>query len=114
MTTIVGDARTVDIGGPFDLVLMTNFLDYFNARARATLAGKAYAALGAGGVLALSAPFLDEPRTSPPDAAAYGLLLLAVGAGGRPDRCEWMHCSAGRFRPSCDAPVSRWYARRAR
>lgn len=104
VTTLIGDARTVDFGGPFDLVLMTNFLDYFNVPTRAALVRKAYAALGAGGALALSAPFLRANRTSPPDAAAYGLLLLAVGAGGQPSTVrEW----AGLLRRARFSPVVR-------
>src|SRR5262249_42287498 len=32
-----GDARTIDFAGPYDLVLMVNFLDYFDEAARLAL-----------------------------------------------------------------------------
>ena len=83
VTTLPGDAATVDWGGPFDLVLMVNVLDYFDASARRRLARKARAALRPGGVLVISAPLLNGNRQSPPDAVAYNLLLLALQSSGR-------------------------------
>jgi SAM-dependent methyltransferase len=81
-TAIAGDARTVAWGGPYDLILMINVLDYFDASTRARLVRKARVALKPGGSLAVYAPLLDESRGSPPEATAYDLLLLALGAPG--------------------------------
>lgn len=84
VSALPGDARSVDFGGPFHLVLMVNFLDYFDVATRAALVRKARAALVPGGVLAIAAPLLHTGRTSPPDAVAYDLLLLALSRSGRP------------------------------
>lgn len=84
LTTLPGDAVTTDWGGPFDLVLMVNVLDYFSGADRAKLLRKARAALRPGGVLVVAAPLLDEGRRSPPDAVAYAVLLLALQSPGAP------------------------------
>jgi SAM-dependent methyltransferase len=84
VTAVRGDARRVPLGGPFDLVLMVNFLDYFDSRSRTALLRKAHTALRPGGVLAVCAPLLTESRTGPPDGVAYDLLLLALSADGQP------------------------------
>lgn len=83
LTTLPGDALTADWGGPFDLVLMVNVLDYFDARAQARLLRKARTALGPGGTLIVAAPMRGSGGR-PADAAAYDLLLLALGSTGRP------------------------------
>jgi SAM-dependent methyltransferase len=83
VAALPGDALWVEWGGPFDLILMMNVIDYFGAGARARLVRKAHAALRPGGVLAVSAPFLNESRTSPPEAVFYDLLLLALEAEGQ-------------------------------
>lgn len=82
VTAIAGDAGKMAWGGPYDLVLMINVLDYHDASARSTFLRKARTALRPGGVLAVYAPLLDDRRTSPPDAVAYDLLLLALVTTG--------------------------------
>lgn len=82
VTSIAGDAETAALGGPYDLVLMVNVLDYIEPRARTRLLRRTRAALAPGGVLAVCAPLLDRAHTSPPEAVAYDLLLLALGAPG--------------------------------
>jgi SAM-dependent methyltransferase len=84
VTTVAGDVMTRDWGGPFDLVLMVNVLDYFDGPAQMRLLRKARRALRPGGALVVAAPLLDAGRRSPPDATAYDLLLLALGSPGRP------------------------------
>ena len=84
VTTVAGDAMTGEWGGPFDLVLMVNVLDYFDRPAQMRLLRKARRALRLGGALVIAAPLLDAGRRSPSDAAAYDLLLLALGSPGRP------------------------------
>jgi SAM-dependent methyltransferase len=81
--TIAGDALQTKWGGPYDLLLMVNVLDYFDLRGQARLLQKARRALAPGGALVVSAPILDHGRTSPPEAVAYNLLLLALGSAGR-------------------------------
>jgi cyclopropane fatty-acyl-phospholipid synthase-like methyltransferase len=80
---IAGDSAVVAWGGPYDLILTINVLEYVDSRARALLARKAFGALAPGGTLVIHAPLLDRSRTSPPDAVAYDLMLLALGAKGR-------------------------------
>lgn len=81
---IGGDVMTGDLGGPFDLVLMVNVLDYFDGPAQLRLLRKARQALRPGGTLVIVAPLLDAGRHSPPEAVAYDLLLLAIGSPARP------------------------------
>jgi 2-polyprenyl-3-methyl-5-hydroxy-6-metoxy-1,4-benzoquinol methylase len=82
VTAISGDAARAAWGGPYDLIVMVNVLDYFEAETRARLLRKARTALKPGGALAVYAPLLDRGRTSPPAAVAYDLLLLALNAKG--------------------------------
>lgn len=84
VTTVAGDVMTGDWGGPFDLVLMVNVLDYCNGPAQMRLLRKARRALRPGGALVIAAPLFDSGRRSPPEAAAYDVLLLALGSPSRP------------------------------
>ena len=82
LSTLPGDARTVDLGGPYDLVLLANVLDYFDAETRLALLRRVRAVLRPGGVAAIAAPLLDDGRTSPPDAVAYSMLLFVTSPTG--------------------------------
>ena len=84
VTTVAGDVMSGAWGGPFDLVLMVNVLDYFDGPAQARLLRKARRALRPGGALVIAAPLLDAGRRRQPEAAAYDLLLLALGSPSRP------------------------------
>jgi 2-polyprenyl-3-methyl-5-hydroxy-6-metoxy-1,4-benzoquinol methylase len=77
-----GSAFEVDWGGPYDVVLLTNFLHHFDLPTCEQLAKKAYAALAPGG-RALTLDFVPEPdRLSPPAAAMFALTMLATTAHG--------------------------------
>lgn len=77
-----GDAFTLDWGGPYDVVLLTNFLHHFDLPACERLAGKAFAALAPGG-RAVTLEFVPEPdRVTPPATAGFALTMLATTAGG--------------------------------
>jgi hypothetical protein len=77
-----GSAFAVDWGGPYDLVLLTNFLHHFDLPTCAQLAAKAYAALGLCG-RALTLDFIPEPdRITPPATANFALVMLATTARG--------------------------------
>ena len=77
-----GSAFDVDWGGPYDVVLLTNFLHHFDAPACEKLAAKAHAALAAGG-RSLTLDFIPEPdRVTPPSTAAFALTMLATTAHG--------------------------------
>jgi 2-polyprenyl-3-methyl-5-hydroxy-6-metoxy-1,4-benzoquinol methylase len=77
-----GSAFEVDWGGPYDVVLLTNFLHHFDLPTCEQLAKKAYAALAPGG-RALTLDFVPEPdRLSPPATAMFALTMLATTAHG--------------------------------
>ncbi|WP_435021487.1 methyltransferase [Tundrisphaera sp. TA3] len=77
-----GSAFDVDWGGPYDVVLLTNFLHHFDRETCAGLAARAHAALAPGG-RALTLDFIPEPdRVTPPPTAAFALVMLATTARG--------------------------------
>ena len=77
-----GSAFDVDWGGPYDIVLLTNFLHHFDVPTCDKLAAKAYAALAPGG-RALTLDFIPEPdRITPPPTASFALVMLATTAHG--------------------------------
>jgi hypothetical protein len=70
ITLLPGNAFEVDWGGPYDLVLLTNFLHHFDVPACERLAAKALAALAPGG-RAITLEFVPEAdRVSPPPPPA--------------------------------------------
>ena len=74
--TIAGSAFDVDFGGPYDLVLLTNFLHHFDAPTNETLLRKVHAALADGG-RAVTLEFVpNDDRVSPPPAAMFSLVML--------------------------------------
>ena len=77
-----GSAFEVDWGGPYDLVLLTNFLHHFDIPTCEKLAAKASAALAPRG-RALTLDFIPEPdRITPPATATFALVMLATTARG--------------------------------
>jgi 2-polyprenyl-3-methyl-5-hydroxy-6-metoxy-1,4-benzoquinol methylase len=77
-----GSAFDVDWGGPYDVVLLTNFLHHFDVPTCEQLAAKAHAALAPGG-RALTLEFIPEPdRITPPSTATFALVMLATTAHG--------------------------------
>jgi 2-polyprenyl-3-methyl-5-hydroxy-6-metoxy-1,4-benzoquinol methylase len=77
-----GSAFEVDWGGPYDVVLLTNFLHHFDIPTCEQLAARAYAALAPGG-RALTVDFIPEPdRIRPPQTATFALVMLATTARG--------------------------------
>jgi ubiquinone/menaquinone biosynthesis C-methylase UbiE len=77
-----GSAFEADWDGPYDIVLLTNFLHHFDIPTCERIAAKAFAALAPGG-RALTLEFVPEPdRVSPPQAATFALTMLATTARG--------------------------------
>lgn len=77
-----GSAFDVDWGGPYEVVLLTNFLHHFDLPTCERLARKAFAALAPGG-RALTLEFVPEPdRVTPPMSAGFALVMLATTAAG--------------------------------
>ncbi len=77
-----GSAFDVDWGGPYDVVLLTNFLHHFDLPTCGQLAAKAFTALASGGRL-LTLEFVPEPnRITPPATATFAMTMLATTAHG--------------------------------
>lgn len=81
-TLLPGSAFDVDWVGPYDIVLLTNFLHHFDVPTCEGLAAKACAALAPGG-RALTLEFIPEPdRVTPPSTATFALMMLATTGRG--------------------------------
>ncbi len=77
-----GSAFEVQFGGPYDIVLLTNFLHHFDPPTCVELLRKVRAALKPGGRVAALEFVPDEDRVSPPMAAGFSLVMLASTRGG--------------------------------
>lgn len=77
-----GSAFDAAWGGPYDLVLLTNFFHHFDVPACEQLAAKAAAALAPAG-RAITLEFIpNADRVSPPATAEFALTMLATTARG--------------------------------
>lgn len=77
-----GSAFEVDFGGPYDAVLLTNFLHHFDPPTCVGLLKKAHAVLRPGGRAATLEFVPNEDRVSPPMPAAFSMTMLASTAAG--------------------------------
>ncbi len=77
-----GSAFDTDWGGPYDVVLLTNFFHHFDVPTCKQIAAKAHSALAPGG-RAVTLEFIPEPdRVTPPSTAGFALVMLATTARG--------------------------------
>jgi len=77
-----GSAFDTDWGGPYDIVLLTNFFHHFDLPTCELIAKRAFAALAPGG-RAITLEFVpSEDRITPPGAATFALTMLATTAHG--------------------------------
>ncbi len=77
-----GSAFEVDFGTGYDVVLLTNFLHHFDPPTCEMLLRKVHAALVDGG-RAVTLEFVpNEDRVSPPDAAAFSVMMLGSTPSG--------------------------------
>jgi len=79
---IEGSAFDVEYGSGYDLVLLTNFLHHFDPPTCETLLRKAHASLGEGGRAVTLEFVANEDRISPPDAAAFSVMMLGSTPSG--------------------------------
>jgi ubiquinone/menaquinone biosynthesis C-methylase UbiE len=79
---ISGSAFDVDFAGPYDAVLLTNFLHHFDKATCVTLLKKVRAVLRPGGRAATLEFVPDEDRVSPPTPAAFSMTMLTTTAEG--------------------------------
>ncbi|MGH9428105.1 MAG: methyltransferase [Terriglobia bacterium] len=81
-STIEGSAFDVDFGGLYDLILLTNFLHHFDPPTCETLLRKVHAALGTGGRAVTLEFVTNEDRISPPETAAFSVMMLGSTPSG--------------------------------
>ncbi len=77
-----GSAFEVDFGGPYDVVLLTNFLHHFDPDTCVGLLKKVRATLKPGGCVATLEFVPNEDRVSPPLPAAFALTMLTSTESG--------------------------------
>ena len=77
-----GNAFEVDFEGPYEIILLTNFLHHFDSATCIQLLRKCHEALVPGGLVA-ALEFVPNPdRVTPPQAASFALIMLATTEGG--------------------------------
>jgi ubiquinone/menaquinone biosynthesis C-methylase UbiE len=79
---LAGSAFDVDFGGPYDAVLLTNFLHHFDVPTNVALLKKVRAALKPGGLAATLEFVPNDDRVSPPMAAGFSMTMLVSTASG--------------------------------
>jgi len=77
-----GSAFEVDFGGPYDAVLLTNFLHHFDKPTNVGLLKKVRASLRPGGRAATLEFVPNEDRVSPPMPAAFSMNMLTSTPAG--------------------------------
>lgn len=79
---IPGSAFDVDFGTGYDLILLPNFLHHFDHATNVKLLKRVRAALKPGGRVATVEFVPNDDRISPPQAAAFSLMMLGSTMGG--------------------------------
>lgn len=105
--TLAGDALTVDLGGSYDTILVTNFLHHFDPPACVRFLKRVRSALNHGGRVVTVEFVVDPDRVSPARAARFTIpMLVMTPAGDTYTRTELeaMFCEAG-FRQSEIRPL---------
>jgi SAM-dependent methyltransferase len=77
-----GSAFDVPYGGPYDIVLLTNFLHHFDHPANVSLLKKVHTALKPGGIAATLEFVPNDDRVSPPQSASFALTMLGSTVSG--------------------------------
>lgn len=81
-TFVPGDAFKADLGGPHDVVLLTNILHHFDRATCVTLLQRMHAALRPGGRVALLEFVPNDDRVSPPVPAQFAMTMLISTVAG--------------------------------
>ena len=79
---LAGSAFEVEFGGPYDAVLLTNFLHHFDKETCVGLLKKVRGSLRPGGRAATLEFVPNEDRVSPPMPAAFSMTMLTTTASG--------------------------------
>jgi ubiquinone/menaquinone biosynthesis C-methylase UbiE len=108
--TIPGSAFDAEFGGPYDVVLLTNFLHHFDIPTCEKLLRKVNAAMKPGGRVATLEFVPNEDRVSPPLPAIFSIMMLSNTAQGDAytfSQLEQMFRNAGFTRSELhDLPMS--------
>ncbi|HTU01632.1 MAG TPA: class I SAM-dependent methyltransferase, partial [Candidatus Sulfotelmatobacter sp.] len=102
-----GSAFEVEFGGPYDAILLTNFLHHFDAETCVGLLKKVRRSLKPDGCVATLEFVPNEDRVSPPIPAAFSMTMLASTPAGDAytfRELSEMHRQAG-FRPPTARPI---------
>lgn len=90
-----GDFNRDSLGGPYDVVLMSDILHYQDLATNAALVKKIYRHLNPGGRLIIKDRFLDASGTSPAWTAAFAVHILVNTEQGAcyrtAEAMQWMH-----------------------
>jgi hypothetical protein len=101
---LAGSAFEVDFGGPYDVVLLTNFLHHFDVETCIGLLKKIRGVLKPDGCVATLEFVPNEDRVSPPMPAAFSMTMLTSTVGGDAytfRELEAMHDRAGYHGVTC-------------
>jgi 2-polyprenyl-3-methyl-5-hydroxy-6-metoxy-1,4-benzoquinol methylase len=82
LTALPGSAFTVEYGGPYDVVLVTNFYHHFDMPTCEGLTRKIFAALKPGGRCVTLDFVPNEDRVSPPPSASFAMMMLGSTVAG--------------------------------
>ena len=75
-STLPGSAFSVEFGGGYDLILLTNFLHHFDIPTNESVLRKVHSALAPGG-RAVTLEFVpNDDRVTPPEAATFSMVML--------------------------------------
>lgn len=80
--SLPGDAFTTEFGGPYDVILVTNFFHHFDPPTCQKLMQKILAALAPGGRCVTLEFVPNDDRVSPPMAAGFSLVMLGSTDSG--------------------------------
>lgn len=94
ITLLAGDFNRDSLGGPYDVVLMSDILHYQTDEGNAALFRKVYAHLRPGGRVVVKDRFLDESGIAPAWTTAFAIHILVNTQFGSCYRCSdamrWM------------------------
>jgi SAM-dependent methyltransferase len=77
-----GSAFDIDLGGGYDLILLTNFFQLFDRPAIEAMMRKVHGALKPGGRAVTLGFIPNDDRVTPPATAAFSLMMLGTTTGG--------------------------------
>lgn len=83
ITILSGDFTRDPLGGPYDVVWISQILHAFSERECIRLLRKVRSSMSPMGRVAVQEFLLDEGKTSPPGPALFSLHMVAVTEGGR-------------------------------